>query len=182
MLGTIGMLGGLFYMIAGLRMLLFHHAVDFTTDVLGILWAACWVCGGIALLALRVTGWSRFRLFVSVLLIAGFFTAMLWGIHRLIDQAAADRGPFAVAPIIVILGMLGTGIFALASSPWRGWRRCIPLLIAIVYIISIVINVVRGAFTLPYTFTIAGLGYVLLGDSIRVHDAISPESTDVVVE
>jgi len=169
------MLGGVFYMIAGLRMLLFHHTDDFTTDVLGILWAACWVAGGIALLALRVTGSSRFRLFVSVLLVVGFFTAMLWGIHRLIDPAAADRGPFAIAPILVILGMLGTGILTLSAGTWRGWRRGIPLAIAIVYITSIVINVMRGAFTLPYAFTLAGIGYVLLGDAIRVHDVPSAE-------
>src|SRR5262245_4567500 len=166
-LGRIGMAGGLLYMIAGLRMLLFHHADDFTTDVLGILWAACWVAGGWGLILLRVTGEGRFKRSVSLLLLAGFFFAMLWGIHRLIDQAGADRGPFAIAPILVILGMLGTGIFALTSSPWHGWRRSIPLLIAIVYITSIVFNVARGAFTLPYAFTLAGFGYTLLGDSIR---------------
>jgi hypothetical protein len=101
------------------------------------------------------------------LLVVGFAAASLWGVHRLIDPDAADHGPFAIAPMIVVLGMIGTGVLCLRAALWAGWRRFVPLYIALVYVTTIVITGVTGAYTLPYAFILAGVGYAILGDSLR---------------
>ena len=171
--GTLGIVGGLSYFIAGARMLFFGAHQDRVTDALAIVWALCWVVAGLALLKLRVTGRSGAARAVSLMLIVGFSAAALWGVHRLIDPAGAARGPLSIAPLIVVLGMIGTGALSLSAAPWRGWRRGLPLFIAVVYVTAIVITGVTATVTLPYAFTIAGLGYVLLGAAIRRTAAVS---------
>ena len=171
--GTAGVVGGISYVIAGARMWFFGAPQDRVTDALALVWALCWVVAGLALLKLRVTGRSRAARAVSMMLIVGFSAAALWGVHRLIDPPGANAGPLAFAPLIVVLGMIGTGALSLAAAPWHDWRRALPLSIAVVYVTMIVINGVTSAVTLPYAFTIAGLGYVLLGAAIRSTPAVS---------
>ena len=167
LLGMCGAVGGASYCLSGLRMLVLGSGEDPMTTLLGLVWALCWVAAGYALLQLRVNGSTRLGRAFSVLLIAGFSLAALWACHRLIDINAADRGPFAVAPMVVILGMVGTGIMGFRRAPWTGWRRALPLGIALVYVVTVSVSIARGVSTLPYAFTLAGLGYLLLGDTIR---------------
>ena len=171
--GWLGILGGISYFAGGARMFLFHTGQDRITDALGMVWALCWIAAGLALLKLRVTGTSRVARAVSIGLVVGFCLAVLWGVHRLIDPHGANVGPFAIAPMIVVLGMIGTGVLSLHAAPWRDWRRWLPLFIALVYVTTIVITGVTAAVTLPYAFMIAGLGYVLLGAAIRGTAAVS---------
>lgn len=168
LLGTLGMIGGLSYFLGGVRMLVFATGEDRLTDIFGIIWALGWIAGGWGLRELRVTGPSVFARAVSTALVAGFALAAMWGIHRVIVLKAADVGPFAVAPLIVVLGMIATGVMSLHASPWPGWRRVLPLFIAVVYVTAVVITGVTAMVTLPHTFAINGLAYVLLGDAIRV--------------
>jgi hypothetical protein len=171
--GTLGIVGGFSYFAAGARMLFFGAHQDRLTDALAIVWALCWVAAGLAMLKLRVTGRSIAARAVSLTLIVGFSAAALWGVHRLIDPPAAARGPLSIAPLIVVLGMIGTGALSLSAAPWRDWRRALPMCIAVVYVTMIVINGITSTVTLPYAFTIAGLGYVLLGAAIRSTPAVS---------
>jgi hypothetical protein len=169
--GALGVLGGASYAIGGVRMLAFGVGQDPLTDTLGIIWALCWVAGAIGLFELRVTGSFRLARGISGLLVVGFAAAALWGVHRFIDPVAADRGPFAVAPLIVILCMLGTGILMLRATQWRAWRRSVPLFIASVYMATIIAGIITGQSTLGYAFTINGLAFAVLGDSVRAHAA-----------
>ena len=171
--GTLGVVGGLSYFAAGVRMWFFGAHQDRLTDALAIVWALCWVMAGLALLKLRVTGRSLAARAVSLTLIIGFGAAGLYGVHRLIDPPGANRGPLSIAPLIVVLAMIGTGALSLSAAPWRGWRRGLPLFIAVVYVTAIVITGVTATVTLPYAFTMAGLGYVLLGAAIRQTAAVS---------
>lgn len=170
-LGSIAMLGGLAYTIAGLRMLLLGAPEDRLTDVLGVLWAACWVAGGWALLRLGVTGTGLPARAASAVLLLGFCMAVLWGIYRLIDPVAADRSVIALAPMVVILGMLATGILVLQAGVWTDLRRFVPLLIATIYVCTVVISVRTGESTLGYAFSLAGPCYTLLGAFIRAAGA-----------
>jgi len=173
-LGALGIAGGVSYLACGIRILAFGGGEDRVTDVLGILWALAWAGGGWAMLTLRVTGPSRAGRAVSAVLVAGFIAAALWGLHRLIDRTGANAGPFAVAPLVVILGMLGTGVLAFSEAPWSLWRRSLPLVMALVYILCIVWSGLTAQVTLGYAFTITGVGYILLGDTLRRHAVQRP--------
>ena len=166
--GVAGMVGGLAYAVAGARMLFFGFGEDRITDALGIVWAACWILGGLGLRVLRVTGSSRLARVVSLIPIVGFSTAVVWGSYRLIDQVAADHSIFAVAPVIVILGMLGTGVLTLRAGVWQSSQRWLPLLIALIYIVTVVWSVISGRPTIEYAFTLAGVCFIVLGNAIRV--------------
>jgi hypothetical protein len=166
--GTLGMIGGLAYALCGARMLFFGYGEDRITDLLGIVWAVCWIFGGLGLRALRVAGDSTLARVVSSIPIVGFSTACLWGAYRLIDRAAADHSIVAIAPIIVILGMLGVGVLTLRSGVWRSWQRGLPLLIALIYIVTVVWSVRSGRPTTAYAFTAAGICFILLGNAIRL--------------
>jgi hypothetical protein len=167
-LGLIGMIGGVAYTSAGLRMLLLGVPEDRFTDLLGVVLAACWIAGGIGLLRLRVTGESNLGRSVAWLLVAGFSMAVLWGIYRLIDPPSADRSILAVAPLLVVLGMLGTGLLVLRTGMWlETWRRWVPLAIALVYAVTIAASVMSGQPTISYAFTFAGIGYMILGRTMR---------------
>jgi hypothetical protein len=175
--GIIGTLGGAAYLVGGLRMLVWGYGEDGITGLLGIVWALCWSCGAWMLLRLRVTGRSALARAAPMVLLAGFIGAACWGVHRLIDPAAADSGPFAIAPLLVVLGMLATGIYTIINAPWIGWRRAVPLLIGFIYIVTIAASVAMGAFTLPYTFALGGVGYVVLGNVIRQSGRGCPEGS-----
>lgn len=171
--GTIAMIGGAAYTASGLRMLAVGDVQNVTSDSLGLIWALCWIVGGIALLEMRVAGTSRFARAVSIVLIAGFAIASMWAAYRLIDAPAADASILAIAPIFVILGMLGTGVLALRTGVLVTWRRFLPLFIALVYISTISYTIATGAETLGVAFTMAGIAYMLLGYAIR---SASPHS------
>ena len=166
-LGIFGMIGGLAYAIAGIRMLVGATGEDFLTDLLGVIWAACSIGSAWALLRLEVTGRSLIGRSWPVVLLVGFAGAVAWGLYRLVDPIAADRSPLALAPMVVILGMIGTGALTLRYRRWPLWRRMIPLAIALVYVGTVALAASTGAFTLPYAFALAGIGYVILGDCIR---------------
>src|SRR5262245_57131286 len=136
-LGIFGILGGLVYAVAGARMLLLNYGDDQFTDALGVAWAACWILGGWALLRLHVTGTSRLSRTVSFLLIAGFTTALVWGSYRLVDPSAADHSIVAVAPLLVIVGMLATGLLTLRANVLISWERALPLTIATIYVVTV---------------------------------------------
>ena len=166
-LGTLGVAGGVAYTFAGLRLLTLRIAEDPITDLLGLVWAVCWIFAGIGLLRARITGASLPGRVVSITLILGFCLATLWGIYRLIDPIAADRSPVAVAPMVVILGMLGTGILVLRAGRWSGWHRWLPLLTGIIYVGSVAVSVRTGQPTLGYAFSFAGVCFIGMGLWLR---------------
>jgi hypothetical protein len=173
-IGVIGMIGGAAYATAGIR-LLGGAGQDGLTNVLGLLWGACWAVAASGMFTRRVTGPSRIARVFSAVLVAGFTCATLWAAHRLVDQAAADRGPFAIAPLIVIVGMLGTAMLVVSERTWSGWRRFVPLAIALVYVATVATSIATGRDTVAYAFTLAGIGFVVLGDTLRrEHDAGAP--------
>jgi hypothetical protein len=163
LLGAAGIAGGVAYTVAGMRLLVLGIGEDRLTDVLGVVWAACWVLAGWALLRLRVTGGSVPARAASGVLVLGFTLAVLWGSYRLLDPVAADRSPVAVAPLVVIAGMLGTGILVLRAARWHGWSRFLPLATATVYIAAVAASVFTGRSTLGVAFTLAGLCYIAMG-------------------
>lgn len=177
LLGSIAIVGGLAYTLAGLRMLLFQAPEDRLTDLLGVLWAACWIAGGWALLQIGVTGTGLLARAAPSTLLLGFCGAVLWGIYRLIDPVSADRSPLAIAPMIVILGILGTGILAVQAGVWIDLRRFVPLLIAAIYICTVIISIRTGESTLSWAFSLAGPCYVALGVVIRSTGALRSPDT-----
>jgi hypothetical protein len=72
-----------------------------------------------------------------------------------------------VAPLLVIMGMLDTGLLTLRADVLVSWERVPLLLIATIYAVAVALSVSTGRPTLDYAFTLTGICYMLLGNAVR---------------
>jgi hypothetical protein len=181
-LGTLGMLGG-----AGLLGVELRHLISgvelkgATIDALDeggyLLWGIGGACAFWAAYRLGVTGtgkWTRLVPFVTML----GFAAMAVGSAMDILRLASPMSNPLVGPawLLILIGTLLAGIFALIARTWVGWRKFAPILCILVVPAFILL----GALTGGVANLLFGAAWVVLGYAVFSSDAAAAQGAPVV--
>jgi hypothetical protein len=173
LLGTAGMLGG-----AGLIGVELRHLASgvqlsgATIDALDeggyLLWGIGGVCAFWAIYRLTATGtgkWMRLVPFIGMLGFAAMAVASALDILRL---ATPNSNPLiGVAWLLILVGTLLAGIFALVARRWVGWRKFAPILCILVVPVFVLLSTLIG----EAAMLLFGTAWVALGYAVFSSDA-----------
>jgi hypothetical protein len=170
--GMIAALGGVLYVIAGLRFTFDHDAYDRVAAVLALLWCLGCLAGLVGIARLGVTGRGLLGRSALLLAFAGFGFVLLAWLTGFDDPRAAEESALMIAGrILTMLGFLGLGIASVAMRRWAGWRRLTPFLYPLAVVLGGLAWVAAGV---ELTMALIGLAWVGIGAAIAT---ANPEGT-----
>ena len=149
LLGSAGIAGGLCLFLVELRHIMTGVPVSAETiDRLDALLYALWSIGMIgtlwAIYKLDVTGNHALLRLVPAIPMLGFAVGALVSLLQAAGVVAGTHPAFGLFWILVMVGLLITGIVVLAARRWTGWRKFAPLACILVVPIMIGLSSVVG--------------------------------------
>jgi hypothetical protein len=166
-LRTLCMLGALAGVAEGVRVVLGRDLPDTLTHLLGIPFAVGIICGILGMMALKIAGTSTTaRIVFGVMLLAGIAQLLLAFISLAIDlpQDLEDLGE-TVAGMVLVLGALITGIMAVRTEQWAGWRKFAPFALPLALVLVIATGIITGGWNVGLILT--GIGWLIIGYAVQ---------------
>ena len=172
-LGTLGMLGGagllgveLRHLISGVQ--LSGPTIDALDEGGYLLWGIGGVCAFWAVYRLGVTGSGKWTRLVPFVAIVGFAAMAVGSAMDIFHLATPIANPLiGPAWLLILIGTLLAGIFALIARTWMGWRKFAPLLCILIVPVFVLLGSLIGE---PATL-LFGAAWVVLGYAVFSSDA-----------
>lgn len=165
-LGALCIIGGAAYLINGLRFFVASGPVtDLLSVVLSSLWAVGGICGILGMLAARVTGSHRLARALSYLPVAAFLSALAGNVQGALNPAV-QFSPFIFFGLLgLVVGMLLVGVLTILAQVWKGWKKVVPFLPAVMPFIGMAIGAAIGIVG-GVNVSLVALSWMLLGYSV----------------
>jgi hypothetical protein len=162
--GIIASLGGVLYVIVGLRFTFDHDAYDAAAAVLSLLWCLGCLTGLVGIARLDVAGRGLLGRSALIVSFAGLGLVLLAWLTGFGDPRAAEESALMIiGRILTMLGFLCLGIATLASRRWTGWRRLSPLFYPLAAVLG---GLSWAAAGVELTVALIGLAWVGIGAAI----------------
>jgi hypothetical protein len=139
LLGTFCFIGGVVYLLAGIRLILTGTPTDpfdiELTHLFKLMWAGGGICGLMGMFVTRATGEGRVARAMIGLPAIGLLPIAVEALIALIAHNPTPSFPNHATPLSIIgqfliyIGMLIVGILVLRAKHWTGWIRWTPLTI-----------------------------------------------------
>ena len=168
-LGLICMIGGVAYLIVGIRFLLAGGVEQFglIDVILSIGWAAGENCGVLGMIAERATGQNKVVLIISYLPIVAFLLVTIGEIESFMTPSTGD-GLTIMGLLLLVISMLLVGVFTLFAKTWSSWRKVVPFLPAVMPFLGMFIANLIGIGGGVNQILVA-LSWILLGYSVLTY-------------
>ena len=165
-LGTLCIIGGAAYLINGLRFFVAGGPVTGLLEVvLSSIWAVGGICGILGMLAARVTGTNRVARILSYLPVVAFLSALAGNVQRALNPAV-QFSPFIFFGLLgLVVGMLLVGVLTVLANVWKGWKKVVPFLPAVMPFIGMAIGAAIGIVG-GVNVSLVALSWMLLGYSV----------------
>lgn len=166
-LGILCIIGGAAYLINGLRFFLAGGpSQDWLGVVLSSIWAVGGICGVLGMLAARVTGTNRVVRDLSYLPVAAFLSVLAGNVQRALNPAVQFSSPLIVFGLLgLVVGMLLVGVLTVLANVWKGWKKAVPFLPAVMPFIGMAIGAAIGIAG-GVNVSLVALSWILLGYSV----------------
>ncbi len=166
LLGTLCIFGGLAYLINGLRFFAAGEPLPDQLDViLSSIWAVGGICGILGMIAVRVSGASRVASALSYVPVAALLAALAGNIQRALNPAIEFSPVSAVGLLGLAVGMVLVGVLTVRANVWKGWKKVIPFLPAVMPFIGMAIGAAIGVAG-GVNVSLVALSWMLLGYAV----------------
>lgn len=121
------------------------------------------LAGSVALLASGHTGFGRTALAGTCITAVGW---LLFTVATLIEAAGNDGGSiYGVGTLVLMVGLLVTGVTALRARKWGAWQRFTPLAVLATFWVAVAIGALSGSKGTAYLGW-WGLSWIALGAAL----------------
>ena len=149
MLGSAGIAGGLCLFIVELRHIVTGvpvgaETIDRFDALLYALWSIGMICTLWAIYKLDVMGNHAVLRLAPIIPMLGFAVGVLFSLLQAVGVVAGTNPAFGLFWILVMVGLLLTGIVVLVARRWTGWRKFAPLACILVIPVMIGLSSVVG--------------------------------------
>lgn len=163
LLGGLCILGGMAYLINGLRFFVAGEPVqDLLVVILSCLWALGGMSGILGMQAAQVTGSNRVVQLLSYLPVAALLAALIGTVQSAMNPLVQFSPLVAFGLLGLVVGMLLVGVFTIRANVWKGWKKVVPFLPAVMPFIGMAIGAAIGVDG-GVNVTLVALSWILLG-------------------
>ena len=163
LLGALCILGGVAYLINGLRFFVAGEPVqDLLAATLSCLWALGGICGILGMQAAQVTGNNRVVQLLSYLPAAAFLATLVGTVQSAVNPLVQFSPLIVFGLLGLVVGMLLVGVFTIRANVWKGWQKVVPFLPAVMPFIGMAIGAAIGI-SGGVNVSLVALSWMLLG-------------------
>jgi hypothetical protein len=170
LLGTLGIIGGLAYMVDAVFRTIVPGPLtdfDFPGQLLDIVWAAGAICAWLGFIAIRGTGQNIAVRFLSCLPILGLSLVLVIAVYALINRFVPFSIPLTgVGLALELVGIVLNTIFAIATRALAGWRKFTPLFVLCGVVLGGLITGLTNGSILGLPLCL-GFAYAILGYAVQ---------------
>jgi hypothetical protein len=163
LLGGLCIIGGVAYLINGLRFFLAGVPVQgVLVAILTCLWALGGISGILGMQAAQVTGTNRVVQLLSYLPAAAFLATLAGTVQSAVNPLIQFSPLIVFGLLGLVVGMLLVGVFTLRANVWKGWKKVVPFLPAVMPFIGMAIGAAIGVVG-GVNVSLVALSWILLG-------------------